>query len=96
MLTTYQKEAILRRAGIAVPAAGTGGQNGQLMQADAECFFEQGVQAGSRPLADAQRSLTIDALFDKYTAHRAAKSLRDDDAARHAGSADRSWGGPTS
>ena len=96
MLTTDQKVAILEGAGIAVPAAWTGEQNGQLKQADAECLFEQSVQAGSRPLADAQRSLAIDALFDEYTAHRAAKSLRDDDAARHAGSADLSWGGPTS
>ena len=96
MLTTDQKEAILLGAGIAVPAAGTGGQTGQLKQADAECLFDQSVQADSRPLADVQRSLTIDALFDKYTARRAAKSLHDDDAARHAGSADLSWGDPLS
>ena len=96
MLTTDQKEAILQKAGIALPASWVSRLPGQLQQAGGKPLVKQGLQADSRPLAEEERTRTIDALFDEYSARRAAKSLQDDDAARRTGTSSLGWGGPTS
>lgn len=88
MLTTDQKEAILKRAGLALPTAAVSSLAGQLQQADDKRLPKQRSQADSRPFSEKQSIEAINALFDEYTAHRAAKSLRDADAAQRASGAD--------
>src|SRR4030095_14738789 len=77
MLTTEQKETILRRAGIAVPDYPAPSSQAQQMM--------QGVVPARGPIrADAaheaaatQWARTIDALYVEYAAARAARSLRE-------------------
>lgn len=96
MLTTDQKEAILRRAGVTPPAPWAGTHGGQLQQADGERLVKRIPQADSRPLAEEQRIQEINALFDDYTASRAAKSLQNAEVARCAGATMIDRGDPTS
>lgn len=77
MLTTKQKEAILRQAGVALPDPDGGNASGQLQQADAEPLVKTTMQAGGRPDNQVQWARTIDLLFVEYTTARAARSLRD-------------------
>ncbi|MGO4392749.1 hypothetical protein AB4Z46_15480 [Variovorax sp. M-6] len=80
MLTTDQKEAILRRAGIAVPDFPPGHANTQKRNSDQPNTSmspeQRGAQAARR-VAIEQWAATIDALYVEYVAARAAKSLRD-------------------
>ncbi|MEP6721162.1 MAG: hypothetical protein ABJA77_06945 [Variovorax sp.] len=73
MLTTDQKETILRRAGVAVPAFPSPGCADQQHQADCE------------PSAARRWARTIETLFVEYSAARAAKSLRDAEETRQLG-----------
>ena len=93
MLTTDQKEAILQRAGVALPASWEGSSDAQLQQANGGRTVKQCLQADSKALGEEQRTRTINALFDAYTARRAAQSLRDADASRQAGAPARGRGG---
>ena len=81
MLTHDQKEAILRSAGIEVPAwtqdlskASPGQQEAQGDQPSAH-----GVKPTGRTLAAKTHALAIDALFDQYVAQRAARGVREAD-----------------
>ena len=94
MLTTDQKETILRRAGIAIPGTAAPGRAAQLQQADGEWLVKGNLQADGRTSAAAQRTRAIDALFADYAARRAAKSLDDADTARRTGGLGTGWGGP--
>jgi len=85
MLTTDQKEAILRRAGVAVPALPSHRSSDQQQQADAEPILKGDVQADGRHNAAERWARTIDALFVEYSAARAARSLREAEAARQLG-----------
>ncbi|MGJ7497898.1 hypothetical protein ACSFA8_22845 [Variovorax sp. RT4R15] len=93
MLTTDQKETILRRAGIAIPGIPAPGGDAQLQQADGELLVKGNLQADSRASASEQRTRAIDALFADYSARRAAKSLDDAEAARRTGGRGIGWGG---
>ena len=73
MLTTDQKETILRRAGIAVPVFPSSRATDQQQQADGE---QNAAQRWAR---------TIDTLFVEYSAARAARSLRDAEETRQLG-----------
>lgn len=81
MLTTQQKEAILRKAGVALPDPDRGNaavHAGQLQQADAQPLARtSAMQAGGQADSQAQWARTIDLLFVEYTTARAARSLRD-------------------
>jgi hypothetical protein len=78
MLTPEQKETILRKAGVAVPAFPSRNVAGQQQQqADGERILKQDAQVDGRHDPFEQWVRTIDALFVEYTAARAAKSLRD-------------------
>jgi len=66
MLTTDQKETILRRAGVAVPAFPSPRASDQ-----------QQHQADDPQNAAEHRARTIDTLFVEYSAARAARSLRE-------------------
>ena len=94
MLTTDQKETILRRAGIAIPPGATPGSGAQMQQADGEWLVKGNLQADGRASASVQRTRAIDALFADYAARRAAKSLDDADTARRPGGFGTGWGGP--
>lgn len=95
MLTTDQKELILRRAGIPLPLRQFHDSATRQQQADAEPLWRERAQADGRTDASGQRSRAIDALFADYSARRAAKSLQDDDALRKTGASRAGWGGPT-
>ena len=82
MLTTDQKETILRRAGVAVPARPSGRSCDQQQQADAGSILGDKMQAGGQQDAAGRWARTIDALFVEYSAARAARSLRDAEEAR--------------
>jgi len=82
MLTTDQKETILRRAGVAVPARPSGRSCDQQQQADAGSILGDKMQAGGQQDVAGRRARTIDALFVEYSAARAARSLRDAEEAR--------------
>lgn len=69
MLTTDQKEAILRRAGVTVPPFPSGA-----MQND--------EGAPGFAIAVEQWARSIETLYVAYVARRAAQSLRDDEASR--------------
>jgi hypothetical protein len=79
MLTTDRKEAILRRAGIAVPQFPPGD-----LQAQARDAPDETVSSAKRPAAQAreQWAATIAVLWVEYVARRAAKGLRDAEDAR--------------
>jgi hypothetical protein len=81
MLTTDQKETILRRAGVAVPAFPFHRPSDR-QQSDAEPILKGNMQADGRQKAAEQWARTIDALFVEYSATRAARSLRDAEEAR--------------
>ena len=82
MLTTDQKETILRRAGVAVPAFPSRRPSDQQQQADAEPILKGNMQADGRQNTAEHWARTIDALFVEYSAARAASSLRDAEEAR--------------
>jgi hypothetical protein len=82
MLSTDQKETILRRAGVAVPARPSRRSSDQQQQADAGSISGQNIQAGGQQDAARRWARTIDALFVEYSAIRAARSLRDAEEAR--------------
>ena len=99
MLTTDQKEAILRRAGIAVPEFPPGAREAKAREPDAHdktlsCAKRTATQARERWAA------TIAALWVEFVARRAAKSLRDAEEARRlnmlrqAGERSDSWARP--
>ena len=77
MLTTEQKETILRKAGVAVPAFPCFNLSDQEPQADARPILKENRQADGRQDAAAQWARTIDALFVEFSAARAAGGLRD-------------------
>jgi hypothetical protein len=77
MLTPEQKETILRKAGVAVPAIPSRNLASQQQQADGERIPKQNAQLDGRHDPFEQWARAIDALFAEYTAARAAKSLRD-------------------
>jgi len=84
MLTTDQKEVILRRAGVAIPAFPVCSlpSQPQQQQGDPSPPSRVRLQAGAEPrTAVDQWSRTIDALFAEYSAARAARSLREADEA---------------
>lgn len=86
MLTTDQKEVILRRAGVAIPAFPVRNlpSQPQQQQGDPSPLGRMRLQAGAEPrTAVDQWSRTIDALFAEYSADRAARSLREADEALH-------------
>lgn len=86
MLTTDQKETILRRAGVAVPAFPSRRPSDQQQhQSDAEPILKGNMQADGRQKPAEQWARTIDALFVEYSAARAARSLRDAEEARQLG-----------
>ncbi|MDM0052971.1 hypothetical protein [Variovorax sp. J22R115] len=85
MLTTDQKEAILRRAGVAVPDFPSGPPRSKAQEPDARgnaAWSGKRSVSGSRRAAIGQWAATIDALYVEYVARRAAKSLRDAEEAR--------------
>ena len=77
MLTTDQKETILRRAGVAVPAFPSPRASDQQQQ--------QQQQADGPKNAAEQWARTIDTLFVEYSAARAARSLREAEETRQLG-----------
>jgi hypothetical protein len=81
MLTTDQKEAILRRAGIAVPEFPPGDLQAQARAPDAH---DGTLSCAKRTAAQAreQWAATIAALWVEFVARRAAKSLREAEDAR--------------
>lgn len=85
MLTTDQKETILRRAGVAVPVRPCHRASGQQQQADAEPILANNLHEGGQQTAAGRWARSIDALFVEYSAARAAKSLRDAEEARRLG-----------
>ena len=78
MLTTDQKEAILRRAGVTVPAFPSPRARDQQQQ-------QQQQQADGPEDAAKQWARTIDTLFAEYSAARAARSLREAEETRQLG-----------
>ena len=80
MLTTEQKETILRKAGVAVPVCPVGG-SAVPQQVQVTPPLEEGLSAGKREAID-QWTRTIDTLFVEYSAARAARSLRHAEEAR--------------
>lgn len=95
MLSTDQKETILRKAGIAVPARTDFGSAEQLQQADGEPIVKEHLQADCRRDSAVHRARAVDALFAAYSAQRAVRSLQADEEARQAASPAPGWGGPT-
>lgn len=85
MLTTDQKETILRRAGVAVPAFPSRYSGNQQHQSDTEPILKSNMQAERRQTAAEQWARTIDTLFVEYSAARAARSVRDAEEARQLG-----------
>ena len=88
MLAAAQKAAILRRSGIAVPAAPVeavaldGAEAQTQPQAQAAGRADEGAQEAARESALGEWTAKINALFVAYVAARAAKSLREAEAAR--------------
>lgn len=85
MLTIDQKEAILRKSGVAVPEFPSGHPRLQARDSDAiGNLAPSGKRSASelRRAAIEQWAATIDALYVEYVARRAAKSLRDAEDAR--------------
>lgn len=82
MLTIEQKETILRRAGVAVPAFSSRRASNQQQQADAKPILKEDMQADGQQNTAERRARTIDALFVEYSAARAARSLRNAEEAR--------------
>jgi len=84
MLAAAQKAAILRRSGIAVPAAPVEAValDGAEAQAQAAGRADEGAQEAARESALGEWTAKINALFVAYVAARAAKSLREAEAAR--------------
>ncbi|MDR6860959.1 hypothetical protein [Variovorax guangxiensis] len=95
MLTTDQKETILRRAGVAVPAFPASRPSDQQHQSDAEPILQRNMQLDARRIAAEQWAKTIDTLFVEYSAARAARSLRDAEEARQLGALRRASDGST-
>ena len=91
MLTTAQKETILRRAGVAVPAFPSRNTSEQQPQADAEPILKENMQADGRQNTAEHWVRTIDALFVEYSAARAARSLRDAEAIRQLSRLREAW-----
>lgn len=87
MLTTDQKEAILRGAGVATPAFPSPGVLWrQQRQHDAAPGSRTNAQAGMDPgTAAKQWADAINTLFVAYSAARAARSLRKAEEARQLG-----------
>jgi hypothetical protein len=81
MLTQDQKEAVLRAAGIKVPAWSRASSR-QQEQAQDESRTTQPAQADGRADAAKAHALAINALFDQYVAQRAARSLREAEVAK--------------
>lgn len=84
MLTTDQKETILRKAGVAVPGFPAGrvlAKNHDQLEHAGPAPKDQGEGAARRAPA-AEWARTIDTLYVEYSAARAAKSLRDAEEAR--------------
>ena len=83
MLTTDQKETILRRAGVAVPAfPSRDPSDQQQQQADAAPIVKETMQADGQQNRIDQWARTIDALFVEYSTARAVRSLRDAEVVR--------------
>lgn len=95
MLTTDQKETILRRAGVAVPASPARRPSDQEHQSGAEPILKDTLQADGRQQTAQQWARTIDTLFVEYSAARAARSLRDAEEARQLGALRRAADGST-
>ncbi|MBT2304030.1 hypothetical protein J7E70_26685 [Variovorax paradoxus] len=85
MLTTDQKETILRRAGVAVPAFPSSRSCDQQQQADARPILKDHLQADEQRNVAQRWARTIDAPFVEYSAARAARSLRGAEEARRLG-----------
>ena len=85
MLTTDQKESILRRAGLTVPAFPFGAGTGQQQQADAAPLVKYALQADAVPDPRVHWARTVDALFAEYSNARASRSLREAEQSRHRG-----------
>jgi hypothetical protein len=91
MLTTDQKEAILRKAGVAVPEFPSDQvalrRDATYVRAPDRLLGRRQADApeASRRKAIEQWTAAIDALYVEYTARRAAKSLRDAEEARQLG-----------
>ena len=85
MLTTDQKEAILRSAGVSVPdpPPGAVGASAREPHGERRRTAKDGKEAAT-PSREATRqwARTIETLFVEYAARRAAKSLRDAEEAR--------------
>ena len=81
MLTTDQKEAILRKAGVAVPDFPPGDLEAQARGPDAH---DKTMSPARQTAAQAreQWAAIIGTLYVEYVARRAAKSLRDAEDAR--------------
>lgn len=75
MLTIDQKEAILRRAGTAVPAFPERNPAAHVRDHDADIEHKAAIQRWTE---------AIDVLYVQYAAARAAKSLRDAEQAHQA------------
>lgn len=85
MLTTDQKEAILRRAGVVVPDFPPG--HSKTIASERGAHDTSAVQAGGSASNSSREPIgpwaeTIETLYVEYVARRAAKSLRDSEDAR--------------
>lgn len=81
MLTQDQKEAILRAAGVDIPAWPGVSSCAQQMQAPDESCPARAPQADGHVVSAKMHALAINALFEQYVVQRAAKSLREADEA---------------
>ena len=95
MLTTDQKEAVLRKAGVAVPAFPSRSPTDQPQQADAAPIVKENVQADGRQDPAQQWARTIDALFVEYSVAHAARSLHDAEEVRQPDALRQASGGRT-
>ncbi|MDM0015855.1 hypothetical protein QTH87_25675 [Variovorax sp. J22P168] len=92
MLTTDQKEAILLRAGVSVPPFPRTGTitAERVHEAEQEVLRTSKEVASTRASQIEQWAQQVEDLYVAYVAHRAAKSLHDDQAARTS-SAGENW-----
>ncbi|MDM0109375.1 hypothetical protein QTH97_30925 [Variovorax sp. J22R24] len=90
MLTTDQKEAILRSAGVAVPDRAAVDADARALEGARLQAAKDGQGAARSPReATSQWARTIETLYVEYVARRAAKSLRDAEEARQFGALQR-------
>jgi hypothetical protein len=87
MLSIAQKAAILRKTGVAIPAAPSDAAGGLPIET-VSATFTPSSDATSAPMqikATREWIAAVDALFVNYVAARAAKSLREAEEARQLG-----------